>query len=140
MKDLISVIIPVYKVEQYLDECINSVVNQSYKNLEIILVDDGSPDKCPKMCDGWAKRDNRIKVVHKQNGGLSSARNAGLDVANGDYFAFVDSDDVVTTKYLGDMLQYADYDLVVSGYDCDKYISTSGGGENYSLQYLSRHM
>lgn len=117
MKDLISVIIPVYKVEQYLDECINSVVNQSYKNLEIILVDDGSPDKCPKMCDGWAKRDNRIKVVHKQNGGLSSARNAGLDVANGDYFAFVDSDDWIAPTMYEDL-----YNAIIK-YNADVAVS-----------------
>ena len=84
MDDLISVIIPVFKVEDYIDECIISVINQSYKHIEIILVDDGSPDKCPELCDLWATKDNRIKVVHKCNGGLSSARNAGLDIACGD--------------------------------------------------------
>ena len=95
MEDLISVIIPVFKVEDYIDECIISVINQSYKQLEIILVDDGSPDKCPELCDSWATKDNRIKVVHKCNGGLSSARNAGLDIARGDYISFVDSDDYI---------------------------------------------
>lgn len=92
-KDLISVIIPVYKVEKYLDRCVESVVNQTYKNLEIILVDDGSPDNCPQMCDEWAKKDKRIKVIHKENGGVSSARNLGLEQATGNYIAFVDSDD-----------------------------------------------
>ena len=76
---LISVIIPVYNVEQYLDRCLESVVNQTYKNLEIILVDDGSPDNCPKMCDEWAKKDSRIKVIHKQNGGASSSRPVFLE-------------------------------------------------------------
>ncbi|MCQ2107275.1 MAG: glycosyltransferase [Fibrobacter sp.] len=90
---LISVIIPVYKVETYLDQCVQSVVDQTYRNLEIILVDDGSPDTCPVMCDKWAERDSRIKVVHKTNGGLGDARNAGLEVATGDYIGFVDSDD-----------------------------------------------
>lgn len=90
---LISVIIPIYKVEEYLDECVSSIVAQSYHNLEIILVDDGSPDNCPLMCDEWAKRDSRIVVVHKSNGGLSSARNAGLEIAKGDYVSFIDSDD-----------------------------------------------
>lgn len=94
-KTLISVIVPIYKVEQYLDECVESITNQTYKNLEIILVDDGSPDDCPAMCDEWVKRDNRIKVIHKKNGGLSSARNAGLDVATGEYISFVDSDDFI---------------------------------------------
>ena len=98
--NLISVIIPVYKVEKYLDRCVESVVNQTYKNLEIILVDDGSPDNCPKMCDEWAKKDNRIKVIHKENGGLSDARNAGMDIATGEYIGFVDSDDYIdTTMY-----------------------------------------
>lgn len=92
---LISVIVPVYKVEPYLDECVQSLVNQTYRNLEIILVDDGSPDNCPAMCDNWAKKDKRIKVIHKENGGLSSARNAGLDSASGDYVGFVDSDDFI---------------------------------------------
>ena len=92
---LISVIVPIYKVEKYLDECIESIVNKTYRNLEIILVDDGSPDKCPEMCDQWAKKDERIRVIHKENGGLSSARNAGLDVATGDYVGFVDSDDFI---------------------------------------------
>ena len=93
--DKISVIVPVYKVEAYLDECVNSIVNQTYKNLEIILVDDGSPDNCPKMCDEWSKKDSRIKVIHKKNGGLSDARNAGIDVSTGDYISFIDSDDYI---------------------------------------------
>lgn len=91
----ISVIVPVYKVEKYLDFCVNSIFNQTYKNLEIILVDDGSPDLCPTMCDNYAKRDHRVLVIHKKNGGLSDARNAGLDVATGEYILFVDSDDYI---------------------------------------------
>ncbi len=90
---LISVIVPVYKVEDYLEQCVNSIRNQSYKNLEIILVDDGSPDNSGKLCDKLADSDNRIRVIHKQNGGLSSARNSGIDIAKGDYLSFVDSDD-----------------------------------------------
>lgn len=93
MSKLISVIIPIYKVEEFLDKCISSVVNQTYYDLEIILVDDGSPDNCPQMCDVWASRDNRINVIHKPNGGLSDARNAGIQIAKGDFIAFVDSDD-----------------------------------------------
>lgn len=95
MNEKISVIVPVYKVEEYLDKCVESIVNQSYKNLEIILVDDGSPDNCPQMCDAWAKRDKRIRVIHKQNGGLSDARNAGLEIATGEFIGFIDSDDYV---------------------------------------------
>ncbi len=91
----ISIIVPIYNVEQYLDRCIKSIVEQTYRNLEIILVDDGSPDSCGDICDRWAKIDERIKVLHKENGGLSSARNVGLDVATGDYIGFVDSDDYI---------------------------------------------
>lgn len=94
---LFSIIVPVYKVEKYLNECVDSLLNQTYKDFEIILVDDGSPDNCPKICDEYAKKDEKIKVVHKQNGGLSSARNAGVLVASGRYLLFVDSDD-----YYGD--------------------------------------
>jgi glycosyltransferase involved in cell wall biosynthesis len=103
---LISVIIPVYKVERYLKRCVDSVLNQTYTNLEIILVDDGSPDLCPKICDDYATLDSRVKVVHKENGGLSSARNAGLDICKGEYIAFVDSDDLVS-KYFIEFLYQA---------------------------------
>lgn len=91
----ISIIIPVYNVEKYLNRCIESVVNQSFKELEIILVDDGSPDNCPKMCDDWATKDSRIKIVHKKNEGLGLARNTGMQHATGEYIAFIDSDDYV---------------------------------------------
>jgi len=87
----ISVILPIYNVEKYICECIDSIVNQTYKNLEIILVDDGSPDSCPQICDEYAKKDNRIKVIHKINGGVSSARNMALDLARGEYITFVDN-------------------------------------------------
>lgn len=90
---MISVIVPVYKVEAYLNKCVQSIVDQTYRDLEIILVDDGSPDRCGEMCDAWAEKDCRIKVVHKENGGLSDARNAGMAVANGEYMGFIDSDD-----------------------------------------------
>lgn len=100
MNELISVIIPVYKVEAYLTACVDSVLAQTYQNIEIILVDDGSPDRCPQMCDEFAARDSRIRVIHKENGGLSSARNAGIDAAKGDYLAFIDSDDLWTPVFL----------------------------------------
>lgn len=96
---LISVIVPIYKVEQYLDRCVKSIVEQTYTNLEIILVDDGSPDNCPAMCDAWAERDPRIKVIHKENGGLSDARNAGLEVATGELISFIDSDDWIEPTF-----------------------------------------
>lgn len=98
--DLISVIVPIYKVERYLEECVASIRNQSYQNLEIILVDDGSPDNCGRMCDKFAAEDSRITVIHKKNGGLSDARNAGIEQAHGAYFAFVDSDDWISPSMI----------------------------------------
>lgn len=105
MDSLISVIVPIYNVEKYLDRCVDSIINQTYKNLEIILVDDGSPDNCPKMCDDYAKIDNRIKVVHKENGGLSDARNVGMEVATGEYVSFIDSDDYISLDFYETLLQ-----------------------------------
>lgn len=96
----ISIIVPVYKVEIYLERCVESIINQTYKNIEIILIDDGSPDRCPMMCDQYAKKDSRITVIHKKNGGLSDARNAGLDIATGEYIAFVDSDDWIEVDFI----------------------------------------
>ena len=97
---IITVIIPVYNVEKYLRRCIDSVLNQIYKHLEVILVDDGSPDGCPMICDEYAQRDSRVTVLHKKNGGLSSARNAALDSPlTGDYVTFVDSDDWIAPDY-----------------------------------------
>lgn len=102
----VSVIIPIYKVERFIDECLKSVVAQTHSNLEIILVDDGSPDNCPKICDDWKKQDDRIQVIHKENGGLSSARNAGLNIATGDYIIYVDSDDWISKDMIETMLEY----------------------------------
>lgn len=107
--NLISVIIPVYNNEQYLSRCIDSVINQTYKNLEIILVDDGSTDNSGKICDEYALKDNRIKVIHKENGGVSSARNVGLDIAKGEYIGFVDSDDYIEK----DMYEFL-YNLILN--------------------------
>lgn len=100
LNPLVSVIVPIYKVEDYLDECVESIINQTYGNIEIILVDDGSPDKCPQKCEEWARRDVRIRVIHKKNGGLSSARNAGVINAKGEYISFIDSDDTVWADYV----------------------------------------
>ena len=97
---LVSVIVPIYNVEKYLKKCIDSVVTQSYKNLEIILVDDGSPDKCGDICDKYSETDSRIKVIHKKNGGLSDARNAGINVCSGEYISFIDSDDFVSPFFI----------------------------------------
>lgn len=116
MKPKISIIIPIYKVEKFLERCINSIVNQTYANIEIILVDDGSPDNCPIICDSYAEKDNRIKVIHKSNGGLSDARNEGLKIATGEYILFVDSDDYIeldTCKNFIDIISYNNVDIVV---------------------------
>lgn len=94
----ISVIVPIYKVEKYLKECVDSILAQTYQNFELILVDDGSPDSCPAMCDEFAKQDSRVVVIHKENGGLSDARNAGLDIAKGEYIGFVDGDDYISPR------------------------------------------
>ena len=100
MNELISIIVPVYKVERYLEKCIKSLINQTYQNIEIILVDDGSTDNCPQICDDFATKDKRIRVIHKANGGLSSARNVGLDAAKGEYISFIDSDDYVAADMI----------------------------------------
>lgn len=104
MSNLISVIVPVYNVEKYLHKCIDSIINQTYKNLEIILVDDGSTDESGKICDKYKEADNRITVIHKKNGGLSDARNAGLKAATGDFIAFADSDDWIDTNAYNEMI------------------------------------
>ena len=105
MNSLISVIVPIYNVEKYLQKCVDSIINQTYKSLEIILVDDGSLDNCPKMCDDYAKKDSRIKVVHKENGGLSDARNVGMEVVTGEYVSFIDSDDYISLDFYETLLQ-----------------------------------
>ena len=111
----ISVIIPVYKVEKYLECCLDSVRNQTFEAFEAILIDDGSPDRCPEICDRYADMDQRFVVVHKENGGVASARNAGLDVSHGDYICFVDSDDYIEPdylKYLFSLVDGSDFDFV----------------------------
>lgn len=109
---LISVIVPIYKVERYLNKCVDSILNQTFTDFELILVDDGSPDNCGRICDEYAEKDNRIHVIHKENGGLSDARNAGLNYATGEYIVFVDSDDFIEP----DLLEKA-YSTIVKGYD-----------------------
>lgn len=112
----ISVIVPVYKVEKYIGECINSILAQTFKDFELILVDDGSPDKSGEICDSYAKKDNRIKVFHKKNGGVSSARNFGIDKAVGKWLSFIDSDDTIDLNYLTSLYQ---------GIECDKDVDLS---------------
>ena len=116
-KPLISVIIPIYNVENYLAKCVNSVIDQNYKNLEIILVNDGSPDNCGSICDEYAQKDNRIVVIHKKNGGLSDARNAGLKISTGDFITFVDSDDYVNKDFIStlvSLIQDFEADIAIS--------------------------
>lgn len=104
---LVSIIVPIYKVEAYLNRCVQSIVDQTYTNLQIILVDDGSPDRCPQMCEEWAQKDERISVIHKPNGGLSDARNAGMAAADGEYIAFVDGDDWLNKAFVENLYKAA---------------------------------
>lgn len=108
MSSLVSIVVPIYNVERFLDKCIESIVGQTYKNLEIILVDDGSPDNCPALCDSWALKDSRIKVIHKENQGLGMARNSGMEVATGKYITFIDSDDYMDTALVEKCLSAAE--------------------------------
>lgn len=116
----VSIIVPIYNVEKYLDRCMSSLLNQTLKDIEIIMVDDESPDNCPQMCDDYAKKDRRIKVVHKKNGGLGFARNSGLEIATGEYVAFVDSDDFVDVEMYEKLYSIAstnDSDIVFCGFN-----------------------
>ena len=150
MNTLVSVIIPVYKVEMELPECLDSIINQTYKNLEIIIVNDGSPDNCGQICDEYAKRDSRIKVIHKENEGQSKARNTAVHLAQGEYVVFVDGDDIARNVYvevLLDLLNKYDADMVVSPYqkfidskklflDTDCYIKIKETDNKAALKYL----
>lgn len=135
---MISVIVPIYKVEKYLKRCVNSLLAQSYSDFDLILVDDGSPDNCGNICEEYAAKDKRIRVIHKENGGLSDARNAGLRIAKGEYIAFVDSDDWVATSYLETLLkviELTDSDIC----ECE-VLKTTGEIEKYKKsdeQYTS---
>ena len=115
MNPLISVIVPVYKVEPYLRKCVDSILAQTYTNLEVILVDDGSPDNCGAICDAYAAKDSRVKVIHKENGGQSSARNAGLQVMRGEYVSFVDSDDWLAEDLYESIMAFAPFSAALFG-------------------------
>lgn len=131
-EQLISIIVPVYRVEEYLDRCVKSILEQTHKSIEVILVDDGSPDSCGDMCDAWAERDARVRVIHQENGGLSVARNSGIDVARGEWLMFVDSDDWVFPTFCEVPLAHAlehDADIVV--FECDM---VDGNGVPYETQ------
>lgn len=120
-KQLVSIVLPIYNVEKYLDRCIKSVVEQTYKNIEIILVDDGSPDNCPNICNKWASIDSRVRVIHKTNAGLGMARNTGIENATGEYICFFDSDDYLNPNLIAecvDKMTYNNADFAVYGF-CD---------------------
>ena len=144
-----SIIVPVYKTEKYLRQCVDSVLSQSFTDFELVLVDDGSPDGCPKICDGYAEKDGRVKVIHKTNGGLSSARNFGLDAATGEYVLFIDSDDFYRDagdlKKINDKLTEKPTDVLIFGYQkyfqlnsefVEKPISEIPNGEDDALKFL----
>ncbi|MDR2100420.1 MAG: glycosyltransferase, partial [Campylobacteraceae bacterium] len=140
---LVSVIVPIYNVEPYLEKCLNSIINQTYKNLEISLIDDDSPDNSGKICDGYAAKEKRIKVIHKQNRGLSDARNAGLDIAKGEYIAFVDSDDYIAQNTYEDLVGIAQKntaDIVVHAYYITDYndvmVSQKESADNLSIDEI----
>ena len=118
-KPLVSIIVPVYNVDKYLNRCVKNLVEQTYEKIEIILVDDGSPDNSGALCDEWAKKDGRIRVIHKENGGLSDARNTGTDIAQGEYIFYIDSDDYINIKtidYLYNLIRDYNADVVHCGY------------------------
>lgn len=150
MNDLISIVVPVYNVENYLDRCVKSIIAQVYTNIEIILVDDGSSDNSGKICEKWKEKDKRIIVIHKKNGGLSSARNAGIEIAKGKYIAFVDSDDYISKNMYSELyrvLKQNNSDIAICG---RKYVWDNGKRycryhydkriENYSSKEAIREM
>lgn len=133
---IISIIVPVYKVEPYLRQCVDSILNQTYRNLEVILIDDGSPDKCGEICDEYAREDDRVVVIHKENGGQGSARNAGLQAAKGQYIGFVDSDDwIISDMYqtLYDMCRNTGSDIAQISIGVSKEHKSDSSTENRVL-------
>ena len=130
MEPLISVIVPIYKAEKYIYNCIDSIINQPFTDLELILVDDGSPDNCGTICDEYAKNDKRIKVIHKKNGGVSSARNIGIEKSYGQWICFVDSDDYLQPGFLMNPNEYKE-DLIIQSYQVF-------GDENRVIRYENK--
>ena len=114
----VSIIVPVYNVEEYLNKCVDSIINQTYKNIEVILINDGSKDSSGEICDTYAKKDSRVKVIHKENGGVSSARNKGLEASTGDFIMFVDSDDWIEVEAITSLMKIQNrnnYDVIMFG-------------------------
>ena len=131
---LISVIVPVYKVENYLDCCVQSIVNQTYSNLEIILIDDGSPDASGAMCDAWAEKDSRIRVIHQENAGGGAARNAGLDAARGEIISMIDSDDYICPRMYAYLVSLMTEDVDIAECTIGRRIRTTA----YSMRKVRR--
>lgn len=141
MKPLISIVVPVYNVENYILKCLNSLIKQNYKQIEIILVDDGSTDESGKICDEFKEKDDRIRVFHKKNGGLSSARNYGIKKAKGDIVAFVDSDDYVKDVFVLDLyrgMQASNADIVICGYNNEKPKNETISGKEATIRLLTK--
>lgn len=139
-KPIVTIIVPVYKAEKYLSCCIDSILAQSFKDFELLLIDDGSPDSSGQICNEYAERDTRVCVFHKNNGGVSSARNLGLDNVQGEWVCFIDSDDWVEVNFLEELIQYNSFDLIVGGLDCFgcSTISTKRD-ENIIIDLSKRH-
>lgn len=145
----ISIVVPVYKVERYLQRCVESLLSQTFGDIEIILVDDGSPDQCPAMCDRFAEKDSRIRVIHKENGGLSSARNAGIEAAQGKYIGFVDSDDDIADNMyerMYEIIERENVDFVMSDYirildNSEKFLKTLAiPGGRYNREAIKKEI
>lgn len=138
---MISIIVPVYNVEKYLKKCVDSILNQTYRNIEIILVDDGSPDNCPTICDSYAKKDKRIRVIHKKNGGLVNARKSGLEIAQGEYIGFVDGDDWIEPEMyelFADMIKKYSPDMVLSDFYYDNNTELSNSEQLFDKEYYDK--
>lgn len=136
MQPLISVIVPIYKVEAYLERAVDSVLQQTYENLEVILVEDGSPDNCPQICDNYVEKDPRVRVIHKENGGLSDARNTGIAMAHGEYVAFLDSDDYIERQFISKMYHACiktDSDIAICQYQTSAKQENIFDNSNYDL-------
>lgn len=137
---MVTVIVPVYRAEEYLSCCIDSILAQSFRNFELLLIDDGSPDLSGKICDDYAEKDARIHVFHKENGGVSSARNLGLDNAQGEWVCFIDSDDWVEVDFLKELIKYDSFDLVVGGLDSfGSRITSTKRSENLIIDFKQSH-
>lgn len=139
---MISIIVPIYKVEKYINKCVDSILHQTYDELEIILVDDGSPDNCPAICDEYAKKDSRIQVIHKQNGGLINARKSGLEIAKGEYIGFVDGDDWIEPEMyelFAQQIKKYSPDMVISDFYYDSGTKPANSEQLFEREYYDKY-